>query len=182
MKNKFIAYIWLTFLVIFLYLYFSYPEFFTETYISSFLKSFKGYILPLYILVFILRSFTLIPNTPFVVAGILLYPDLPYLILSISLFCILLSALIIYYFSEFLGFDTFFKSKYPEKIENIKKRLDNRNGLLFIILWSFLPFAPTDLVCYAAGIIRLKISILLLGIFLGELPICAFYIFSLKNL
>lgn len=180
MKSKFF-YIWISILIIGLSSYFLYPQFFTETHITNFLKSFNHYILPAYIIIFILRSFTLIPNTPFVIAGTLLFPESPFLILLISVFCIMLSSFIIYNFSEFLGFDKFFQNKYPDKIEKVKNKLNNRNGIIFIILWSFLPFAPTDLICYAAGILRIRISIFLLGIFLGELPICYFYIYSLKQ-
>lgn len=173
---------WLIFSFLVLLIYFIYPDAFSAKAIVDFIKKYDNYILPIYIFIFLLRSFTLIPNTPFVIAGTLLFPKSPFLVLFISVFCISLSSLIIYYFSELLGFDKFFKNKYPYKMEAIKKKLDNKYGLLFIITWAFLPFAPTDLVCYASGILKINIFVLLSGIILGELPICYFYIFSFKHL
>lgn len=181
MKHKFFFYLWMTILIIFLISYFIHPDFFTAKSITGFIKSFNNYILLIYVILFILRGFTLIPGTPFVIAGAMLFPDRPVLILFICILCMLFSAFILYYFSEFLGFDNFFRNKYPDKIEKIKNKLNTPKGLLLIILWSFLPFAPTDLICYVSGILRINILTLLLGVLLGELPICYFYIFTFQN-
>ncbi|MBC7475402.1 MAG: VTT domain-containing protein [Candidatus Sericytochromatia bacterium] len=180
LKHKTIIYIWITLVILGILFYLSYPTSFSPINISNFLKRFDSYMIVIYIILCMLRGFTLIPGTPFVVAGAILFPTHPFLMLFISVSCMLFSSIILYFFSEFLGFDNFFKNKYPEKIEVIKNKLDGVKGVFFIALWAAFPLAPTDLVCYVAGVIRLNLKILLLGIFFGELPICAFYIFTYK--
>jgi uncharacterized membrane protein YdjX (TVP38/TMEM64 family) len=169
--------IWLIFLTTCLISYISNPSAFSAENIIHFLKKFNHFVLAVYILIFLLRGFTLLPNTPLVITGTLLFPDHPYLILFISISCILITSALIYYFSEFLGFDTFFQEKYPDKMDAIRKKLNQPMGVIFIMIWSFFPLAPTDLVSYVAGTVRINIAKLLLGIFPGELALCAFYIF-----
>ncbi len=181
-SNEIIIFLWSIFLIIVFILYFIFPQFFSVESIVGFIKNYSDYILPAYIFIFLLRSFTLIPNTPFVIAGTILFPDSPYLVLFISIGCIVLSSVIIYFFSELLGFDKLLKNKYPSKMENIQNKLNGSYGLLFIILWAFFPFAPTDLVCYGAGTLRINIYLFLSGVIIGELPICYFFIFSFKYL
>jgi uncharacterized membrane protein YdjX (TVP38/TMEM64 family) len=53
-----------------------------------------------------------------------------------------------------------------------------RFELPFIILWSFLPIAPTDLVCYACGIVGVRYRTCLIGVLIGEGAICGVYIFA----
>jgi uncharacterized membrane protein YdjX (TVP38/TMEM64 family) len=173
--------LWVIFLTVCIISYISHPAYFTAENIILFLKNFNNYVLPIYIMIFLLRGFTMLPNTPLVIAGTFLFPGHPYLVLFISISCILITSALIYYFSEFLGFDTFFQEKYPEKMDYIRGKLNKPSGFVFIILWSFFPLAPTDLVSYVSGTIRLNIAKLLLGILPGELALCAFYIFLGKS-
>ena len=46
-----------------------------------------------------------------------------------------------------------------------------------VILWSFFPLAPTDLVCYVCGALKVDLKKCLLGVVIGEGAICAIYIF-----
>ena len=59
----------------------------------------------------------------------------------------------------------------------MKRKINSKKGVLFVIGWAFFPLAPTDLICFAAGAVRMKIQKFLAGIFIGELPIVAFYVF-----
>lgn len=178
--KKILLILWVVFSLISVYFYFSNPEMFNVNSILNLIKSHKDYILPIYMILFIARSFTLIPGTPFVLAGTLLFPDKPYTVLLICIICMIISSLILYYFSELLGFDKILKNKYPKKIEQIQKKLNGKYGVIFITLWAFLPFAPTDLVCYTAGILKINIFIYLTGIIIGELIICWLYIFGYR--
>ena len=91
-------------------------------------------------------------------------------------FGILLSAAALYYFPKVMGVDTYLESKHADKINRIKSKIDHPYGILFVIGWAFFPLVPTDLICYAAGAVRMDIRRLLLGIFLGELPLVMLYI------
>jgi membrane protein YqaA with SNARE-associated domain len=42
--------------------------------------------------------------------------------------------------------------------------------------WSFFPFAPTDLVCYVCGTLKIDVKKCLFGVTLGEGAICAVYV------
>ena len=47
-----------------------------------------------------------------------------------------------------------------------------------IIGWSFFPLAPTDLICYVCGVLRVRFWKFLLGVTLGEGAISAIYIYG----
>ena len=51
-----------------------------------------------------------------------------------------------------------------------------RKGFWVVVAWSAFPFVPTDAICYVAGTLRMKLSVFLCGVALGELPIVAFYV------
>ena len=52
-----------------------------------------------------------------------------------------------------------------------------RRELPIVIAWSFFPIAPTDLVCYVCGALKVDLKKCLLGVTIGEGAICAIYIF-----
>ena len=52
-----------------------------------------------------------------------------------------------------------------------------RRELPIVILWSFFPIAPTDVVCYVCGTLKVDLKKCLTGVTIGEGTICAIYIF-----
>jgi uncharacterized membrane protein YdjX (TVP38/TMEM64 family) len=91
---------------------------------------------------------------------------------------IVFSSAMIYFFSEFLGFSDFFEKHKPESTHRIRQNLEKPCGFFFVMLWAFVPFAPTDAVCYVAGTTKMRFGRFIAAIFLGELVLCSFYIFS----
>jgi uncharacterized membrane protein YdjX (TVP38/TMEM64 family) len=61
-------------------------------------------------------------------------------------------------------------------VERLRKLLLRRE-LPIVIAWSFFPLAPTDLVCYVCGALKVDLKKCLMGVALGEGAICAIYIF-----
>lgn len=173
---------WLIFLMGCIGYYVSHTSEFTPRHISEFIRQFEGHLLFSYFAISFLRGFTLIPSTPFVIAGVLLFPESKIIVLVISLGGILFSATLIYFLSEFLGFDKYFEKMAPEKITHITTKINSPWGFLFVILWALFPLAPTDLVCYLAGTARMNFSRFILAVALGELIICLFYTYFLGNL
>lgn len=110
-------------------------------------------------------------------AGTILFPEQPAAVLAVSMIGILLSSTLIYYFSEFLGFDDYFEDHKPEMSYKIKGKLELPLGFLFVAGWAFFPFVPTDLVCYLAGTIRMRFWKFIIAIGLGELILCSIYVF-----
>jgi uncharacterized membrane protein YdjX (TVP38/TMEM64 family) len=183
--KRIICLVWVAFLVGCVGICLFNREYLQPNTIADFLHQFKNKILVVYLLVSLLRGFTLFPSTPLVLAGTILYPNEPLLVLFISMVGIIFSSAMIYYFSDYLGFGSYLENKYPQKIEKIKTQLQKPTGFFFVILWSFFPVLPTDAVCYVAGTLRMNFKKYIAAIALGELIICSIYIFGygfIKNL
>ena len=154
------------------------PESFTGENIAAFLSRYGSSILIIYFLMSTFRGITLLPSTPLVLAGTMLFPQHPFIVLAISMVGILLSSTMIYYFSEFLGFDEYFEKHKPELIHKIKAKLEHPLGSVFVAAWAFFPLVPTDLVCYVAGTSRMNFAKFITAVGVGELILCTAYIFT----
>ena len=157
--------------------YIAAPSKFTAENIAEFLRSFSGLIWVVYLVLSILRGVTLLPSTPLVLAGTLLYPDQPFAVLLVSMTGILLSSTMIYFFSDYLGFSDYFENHKPDLSHRIKAKLEHPLGAVFIAAWAFFPLVPTDLVCYLAGTTKMKFWKFIVAVFVGELILCVCYIF-----
>jgi uncharacterized membrane protein YdjX (TVP38/TMEM64 family) len=121
-----------------------------------------------------IRGFTLVPATYLVLAGMLVLPPAP--LFALTLAGIVVSSAAVYYFAEVMRFDRFFERRYPRQVSHLRSLL-RRRELPIVIAWSFFPLAPTDLVCYVCGALRIDLKKCLLGVVIGEGAICAIYIF-----
>ena len=119
------------------------------------------------------RGFTLVPVTYLVVAGLLVLPPVPLYLLTVA--GIVVSSAAVYYFAEAMRFDRFFERRYAPQIARLRA-LMTRRELAIVIIWSFFPLAPTDLVCYVCGTLKVDVRKCLFGVTLGEGAICAIYI------
>lgn len=120
------------------------------------------------------RGFTLIPATYLVVAGMIVLP--PWRLYLLTVGGIIVSSASVYAFAEAMQFDRFFERRYPSQIAKLRA-LMTRRELPIVIVWSFLPIAPTDLVCYVCGALKVDLKKCLLGVVIGEGAICAIYIY-----
>ena len=120
------------------------------------------------------RGFTLVPATYLVVAGMLVLPPLPLYALTVA--GIVVSSAAVYYFAEAMQFDRFFERRYGPQVARLRALMARRE-LPIVIAWSFFPIAPTDLVCYVCGALKVDLKKCLLGVTIGEGAICAIYIF-----
>jgi uncharacterized membrane protein YdjX (TVP38/TMEM64 family) len=170
--------IWLCIILGGITAYFVWPDVFTPRNIANLLNNFQSEALLLFLVFSILRGLTLLPSTPLVIAGTLLFPQQPWLVLAVSIFGILVSSTMIYWFSDLLGISDFFEKRKPEHVRKIRARLEHPTGILFVFLWAFFPLVPTDAVCYVAGSTRMFFPKFIAAIFLGELILCCIYIFS----
>lgn len=128
----------------------------------------------LYLLFGCLRAFTLIPVTSLVLLGIVFFPPIPLFVLTLA--GILVSSTCVYYFAEALHVDEILRRRHGHQIDRVQ-RLLQRYGLPIIIGWAFFPLAPTDLICYVSGVVRVRIATVLLGVAIGEGAVCAIYVF-----
>lgn len=158
--------------------YLVWPAFFTPRNIAETMNKFQGEALLIYLGISIVRGLTLLPSTPLVIAGTLLFPEQAWLVLVVSIVGILISSAMIYWFSDLLGFSEFFETRKPEHVKKIRARLEHPTGIFFVMLWAFFPLVPTDAVCYVAGSTRMHFGKFLGAIFVGELILCSIYIFG----
>jgi uncharacterized membrane protein YdjX (TVP38/TMEM64 family) len=121
-----------------------------------------------------IRGFTLIPATYLVVAGMMVLPPLPLFALTVA--GIVVSSTAVYYFAEAMQFDRFFERRYGPQVARLRALMLHRE-LPIVIAWSFFPIAPTDLVCYLCGALKVDLKKCLLGVTIGEGAICAIYVF-----
>lgn len=154
------------------------PAFFTPEGLQKFLMQFGSYMLWMYLLLSLIRGLALVPSTPLVVAGSLIFADNLHLVLVISMIGVLFSATVVYYFSDFMGFDHFFQRRFPKQIQIVRNRLNRPNGFFYVLGWSFFPFVPTDIICYVAGTIKMNIFRFLTALFLGEIVLVSIYVYG----
>ena len=170
--------IWLTVIFCGLIAFFLSPDSFSPESVAAVLQKHQNTAFLIYLLISIARGFTLLPSTPLVLAGTILYPDSPFTVLAISIFGIIVSSSLIYWFSDLLGFDDYFRSKKPHHVGRIRDRLEHPLGLGFVAVWAFFPLVPTDAVCYVAGTIGMHFAKFISAVFIGELILCCFYVFG----
>lgn len=169
--------IWATIVLACIGTYLADPSRFTAENIAEFLRRFSGPIWLIYLAFSALRGITLLPSTPLVIAGTLLFPEQPFALLLVSMTGILLSSTMIYFFSEYLGFSEYFEGHKPELSHKIKAKLEHPLGFLFVAGWAFFPLIPTDLVCYLAGSTKMNYWEFIAAVFVGELILCVCYIY-----
>jgi uncharacterized membrane protein YdjX (TVP38/TMEM64 family) len=128
----------------------------------------------LYLLFGCLRGFTLMPSTTLVLLAVPFFP--PGWLFALTFVGILVSSTSLYFFAEALHLGDIFTSLHGARLARLKTALA-RYELPVIVAWSFFPLAPTDLICYACGIVGVDFWKCLVGVAIGEGAICATYIF-----
>jgi uncharacterized membrane protein YdjX (TVP38/TMEM64 family) len=170
--------LWSLFAAAFIYLYFTHRGGWSDEFrglASS--SALVGY--GVYVVAGALRGFTLIPATNLVILAIPLFPPVPLFICT--LVGIAISSASIYGFADSLHLAEYFEAKHPETVVRVRAAL-TRHPLAIVTAWSFLPVAPTDLICYVAGVMEMPFWRFMLGVLIGEGAICALYIFAGRTL
>ncbi len=153
------------------------PSFFSVENLVAFVQKFETQLMVVYVLISFLRGLFLIPSTPFVLAGIILFPINPIFVISVSMGGILFTSILLYYFSDVLGFSKKLQKKFPKKMKVWENRLRSKHAIWIVLVWSFFPLVPTDLMCYIAGIVKMPLKYLLIGVGIGELILICCYVY-----
>lgn len=174
--KKIVYAVWILIVVAFAFLFLFKREFFNPEVVSHWLQSHSSQLWVTYIVISFLRGFFLIPSTPFVLLGVVLFPSQPWAVLAVSMAGVVFSATLLYFYSDTIGFSDYLEEHYPEKAHWMKDKLGGRYQLLFIYGWSIFPPVPTDLICYVTGILRVNYFKMIAGVFLGEFTLNIFYV------
>ena len=173
---RFLTYLWGIVVLGVLALWVAQPSLFSEAAISQALGALGAWSFVGYVAVSLARGVALIPSTPLVLAGGVLFPDDLLTVLVVSMVGIVVSATLLYRFPGYGGYDAWLESKHPERIAQLRTHLVKPRAQWFVTLWAVTPVVPTDLVCYAAGLVRMPFRRMILGIVIGELPLVTAYI------
>lgn len=152
------------------------PTAFTPERIRDFFQKYQSAAVIIYFLVSMIRGCFLIPGTPFVLAGVLLFPERPWLVFAISLLGMIVGSTIIYFFSDKLGFAEVLEKKHASGIATVRNRM-KQHGMLIVVAWSFFPLVPTDLICYVAGVVRMNYTRFIIALTIGEAILIGAYVF-----
>ena len=177
-----INYSWISIVLSILIYLFLNPTAFSAERLSLFLQEFGHWVLLVYIIISFLRGIFLFPSTPFVFAGAILFPEKLILVGIISILGILFSATLLYYFADLIGFADYLSKKYPKKIEKARTHLNKPQGKWLVAAWAWFPFVPTDIICYVGGVVKMRYSIMITGIFLGETILVSLYLYLGKDI
>lgn len=180
MKESYVTFFrrfWIVIIIGFIVYNFIFPETFSRENIAVHIQRFGNYGLLIFFLCHLVRGFVMLPSTALIFAGVFLFPDKLFLVLLLSVIGILISSMVVYFFSDKLGFSKLF-DKNTKTTNLVKKKLSGKYGSLFIIFWAFFPLVPTDLICYIAGAIKIKPIIFAISIFIGELILCSIYVYG----
>jgi uncharacterized membrane protein YdjX (TVP38/TMEM64 family) len=157
-----------------LYLFLN-PQVLTVEYLTQYLKRYEANIWLAYVALLIFRCFVLIPPSPFLFLGLVLFPESSWIIILVTLGSILLSSSFCYFFAKEMGWHLYFQKRYPKYMNKIELQLNKPKSIFFVMIWAFMPVFPTDLICYVAGVVGMPFRILVTGIVIGQLPMLYIY-------
>jgi len=162
-------------------LFILYPESFTAENLKEVLNDNSSLILVAFVVLSCIRAVFFLPSTLFVLMGTVLYPDEPIFVLVISMIGILIGASLVYKAASLLTPEQLLSGKNLTRLEGVHNKME-KYGFSIVLLWSFFPAVPTDLICYVAGTIKMSFWKFIFAVFLGELILVSIYIWTGKGI
>ena len=170
--------VWAASVVALSVLYVLRPELLEPERVAGALRGSGQPVLLAYVVLNVVRAFTLVPATVLVVAGTLLFPDRPWFVTGSALGGAVASALLIYYFFDFLGLGDLFERRHGARVRRLEAQMARRGGFWLVAGWSVFPLTPTDVICYVAGTLRMPVARFAAAVALGKTPLVAFYVWA----
>ena len=181
-RIRWIAFVlWVALVVVLSVLYTVNPELLDPSRMVETLRGSGQPVLLGYVVLSVIRAFTLVPSTVLIIVGTLLFPDQPWFVMTSSLGGVVVSAVLIYFFFEFLGLGEPFERHHARRVRWLEQQM-RQKGFWLVVGWSAFPFVPTDVICYVAGTLRMPVGKFAAGVALGELPIVGFYVWATGTL
>lgn len=174
-SKKYVLLFWFILLASFGYFLYLNPHLTNPKEFANYIEQFWIFWLGIYALLFLFRGILLVPSTPLIIVGMILFPNDPNAVFAISMTGILFSSFIIYQFSDILGLDDYFASNVNNT--SIQEKIE-KYGFFAVAFWSFFLVLPTDLICYIAWAVRMNIYKFLSAVALGEGFIIAIFIYG----
>ena len=179
--KKYLRWTWIVLILITVTLFLIYPNSFTAESLKAVLNDNSSLIMLAFTLLSCIRALFFLPSTLFVLMGTLLYPEEPVFVLIVSMVGILIGASLVYKAAFILTPEQLFSGKNLTRMEGVRRKMDSY-GFSIVLLWSFFPAVPTDLICYVAGSIKMSFWKFILAVFLGEIVLVSIYIWTGKSI
>jgi uncharacterized membrane protein YdjX (TVP38/TMEM64 family) len=179
--KKYLRWTWIVLILIAVTLFLIYPNSFTAESLKTILNDNSSLILLAFIVLSCIRALFFLPSTLFVLMGTVLYPDEPVFVLIVSMIGILIGASLVYKAASILTPEQLFRGKNLTRMQGVRSKME-KYGFSIVLLWSFFPAVPTDLICYVAGTIKMSFWKFILAVFLGEIILVSIYIWSGKSI
>lgn len=177
--RKILSILWLLLVIVLAFIISQHHEYLDPKKLLYFFQSFGSAALIVYILVSFVRGIVLLPSLPLVFVGILFFPASPNLVFLISMIGIIFSSILIYRFSDLMGFDEIFeKHTHSQKVKNAIEKY----WFYTVLFWSFAPIVPTDLICYIAGTVQMNFWKFILALSIWEWLIVGIIIYGWNSL
>ena len=170
-------YLWVCAAVVVFVLWLQDPGLFTRESIEARVESWGPWMLSAFIGMSLVRGFFLVPSTPVILTGAVLFPDSLPMVFVVSMAGIVVAATAIYLLPGFGGYDSRLERRYPDQIARMKRLLLRPHAFWVVVGWSFFPFVPTDVICYAAGLLGMSYRRMIAALLLGETPLVLGYLF-----
>ena len=152
-------------------------EYLNPSLLAELIREYKISSSVIYFFTIIVLEFFIIPTSPLVLAGALIFSEDPFSFIIVTMTAILAASVLIYYFAQFVNLEEWLNRKYPKQFLYIQSKL-NQYGFWIISGWSFLPLVSTSLICYTSGVIRYPVLKFLLALFIGETIRICLYTFT----
>ncbi|MDD3621578.1 MAG: VTT domain-containing protein [Methanofollis sp.] len=172
-----VPFIWVSLVALGLTAYVLYPEYFSLASIEGTTDEHHAVALLVYFLILSIRGLVLVPSTPLLVSGIVLFDPVEAFV--VSMLGILTSSTLVHRCARYLGFDALLERRYPEQAEQIRAHL-MEHQFPVIAGWSICPVVPTDLVVYLAATLRVPLWKCLVGVGAGEAGLLSLYILIVR--
>ena len=179
--KKYLRWTWITLILITVTFFLIFPDSFTAESLKTLLHENSSLILIVFIALSCIRALFFLPSTLFVLMGTVLYPVDPVFVLIVSMIGILIGATLVYKAAAIFTPEQLFKGKNLTRMEGVRRKMD-KYGFSIVLLWSFFPAVPTDLICYVAGTIKMAFWKFIFAVFLGEIILVSIYIWTGKSI
>ncbi len=108
--------IWLALLLALGWFWWQHPEEFKPENLGNFIERHSVNLWLGFVIISLVRGFFLIPNTPIVIGGAMLFPEDPLWVIGISLLGILFSGSLVYHLHQLTGVRQYFERNHPKQL------------------------------------------------------------------
>ncbi len=178
MKRSIFLMLWALLIVVTLSIYWFYLADDLEATLEQFQQLAEQHYLWLvtvYLLFIAVRGLTLMPSTPLLFVGILLFPD--WFAYLLNMLGILVSSWLVILAVKYTGYGKRLERLHNPQVQRLQRNMQ-AHGAPIIVTWSFFPLVPTDLIVYIATLLRFRQSVILGSVLVGEAVLNAIYVFG----